>query len=136
MADKQNIKGYDGSYQLLEMSHTRQDLVDRLQAVTAACGADWDFDGEGVSKEDAQRNLGLIASCDACYAALLRDEAKVDGTTAGIGPGSGRKGVIDDAIVGQIADIWNANCPDKYKKLKPLIGIYLDEKETPTGGII
>jgi len=136
MADKQNIKGHDGSYQLLDISHTREELVQRLQAVTAACGADWDFDGEGVSKEDAQRNLGLIASCEAAYAALLRDEAKMDGTTAGIGPGSGRKQVIDDTIVGEIADLWNANCPEKYKKLKPLVGIYLDEKETPTGGII
>ena len=132
MADKQNIKGHDGSYQLLEMSHTREELVQRLQAVTAACGANWDFDAEGVSKEDAAANLGLIASAEAAYAALLRDEAKMDGT----GPGSGRKGVIDDAIVGEIADIWNANSPEKYKKLKPLVGIYLDEKETPTGGII
>ena len=60
----------------------------------------------------------------------------MDGTTAGIGPGSGRKQVIDDTVVGEIADIWNAHCPEKYKKLKPLVGIYLDEKETPTGGII
>lgn len=131
-----NTKGHDASYQLLDISHTRQDLVDRLTAVTAACGANWDFDAEGVSKEDAQTNLGLMASAEACYNALLRDEAKVDGTTAGIGPGSGRKQVIDDEVVGQLADIWNANSPEKYKKSNPLVGIYLDETPTPTGGII
>jgi len=134
MAEPQ--KGFDGSFQLLEMNHTRQDLKDRLNAVTAACGAEWDFDGEGVSKEDAQVNLGLMASAEACYHALLRDEAKVDGTTAGIGPGSGRKQVIDDDIVGQLADIWNANCPQKHKKENALVGIYLDDEPTPTGGII
>lgn len=132
----ENVKGHDGSYQILPISHTRQDLVDRLQAVTAACGADWDFDGEGVSKEDAAANLRLMASADVCYAALLRDEAKVDGSTAGVAPGSGNKGVINDAVVQEIAELWNANCPAKYRKDSPLVGIYLDEQPTPTGGII
>ena len=68
--------------------------MQRLAAATAACGADWDFDGEGVSREDAITNLGLIESADVCYNALLRDEGKVDGTTAGIAPGSGNKGVL------------------------------------------
>lgn len=132
----ENVKGHDGSYQMLPLSHTRQDLVDRLQAVTAACGADWDFDGEGVSKEDAAANLRLMASANVCYESLLRDEARVDGSTAGIGPGSGNKGVIDNAIVLEISEIWNAHCAPKYRKDKPLVGLYLDEQPTPTNGII
>ena len=132
----ENTKGHDGSYQILPMSHTRQDLVDRLTAVTTACGADWDFDGDAFSKEEAAANLRLMASASVCYECLLRDEARVDGSTAGVAPGSGNKGVIDDAIVQQIADIWNANVPEKYKKDRPLVGIYLDSQPTPTGGII
>jgi|TARA_B100000085_G_scaffold138393_1_gene126130 hypothetical protein len=132
----ENTKGHDGSYQMLPTSHTRQDLVDRLKAVTAACGDDWDFDGDAFSKEEAAANLRLMASADVCYEALLRDEARVDGTTAGIAPGSGNKGVIKDEVVQEIAEIWNANCPAKYRKDKPLVGLYLDEQPTPTGGII
>jgi len=131
-----NIKGHDGSYQLLDIKHTREELVERLKAVTAACGAEWDFDAEGVSKEDAAANLRLMASADVCYESLLRDEAKVDGSTAGVAPGSGNKGVIKDEVIQEIAELWNANCPAKYRKDSPLVGIYLDEQPTPTGGII
>ena len=70
------------------------------------------------------------------YNAFLRDEGKVDGTTAGIAPGSGNKGVLNHTAIQEIADIWNAGCPAKYRKDKPLVGLYLDEQETPTGGII
>ena len=44
--------------------------------------------------------------------------------------------VFKDEVVQQIADIWNANCPAKYRKENHLVGIYLDEEPTPTGGII
>lgn len=129
-------RAIEGGYQLLDIKNTREELKARLAAATAACGADWDFDGEGISREDAITNLGLIESAEAAYNALLRDEGKLDGKTAGIAPGSGNKGVLNHDAIQEIADIWNAGCPAKYRKDKPLVGIYLDEQETPTGGII
>lgn len=129
-------KGIEGGWQLLDIKHTRQELKDRLAKVNTEVGADWDFDKDGVSDEDAKKNLGLIESAEAAYHALLRDEGNLNGETAGIAPGSGNKGVLNVEVIQEITDIWNSYAPNKYKKDKPLIGMFLDDVPTPTEGII
>ena len=124
-------KGTEGGIGLLDIKHTRQELKDRLAAVNTEVGTDWDFDKEGVSDADAKKNLGLIESADAAYFALLRDEAGLTGSSS-----NEVQGNLNVEIVQEITDIWNSYAPNKYKKEKPLIGIFLDDVPTPTEGII
>ena len=124
-------KGTEGGIVLLDIKHTRQELKDRLVKVNTEVGVDWDFDKEGVSDADAKKNLGLIESADAAYSALLRDEAGLTGSSI-----NEVQGNLNVEIVQEITDIWNSYAPNKYKKEKPLIGIFLDDVPTPTEGII
>ena len=115
-------KGIEGGWQLLDIKNTRQELKDRLAAVNTEVGADWDFDKEGVSDADAKKNLGLIESAEAAYHALLRDEAGLTGRSI-----NEIQGNLNVKIVQEITDIWNSYAPNKYKKDKPLVGIFLDD---------
>jgi len=124
-------KGIQGGIVLLDIKHTRQELKDRLAAVNTEVGADWDFDKDGVSDEDAKKNLGLIESAEAAYAALLRDEGGLSGNSY-----SEVQGNLNIEIIQEITNIWNSYAPNKYKKDKPLVGIFLDGEPTPTKGII
>ena len=124
-------KGTEGGIVLIDIKHRRQELKDRLAAVNTEVCTDWDFDKEGVSDADAKKNLGLIESADAAYFALLRDEAGLTGSSS-----NEVQGNLNVEIVQEITDIWNSYAPNKYKKDKPLVGIFLDGVPTPTEGII
>ena len=121
----------EGGIVLLDIKHTRQELKDRLAAVNTEVGTDWDFDKEGVSDADAKKNLGLIESADAAYFVLLRDEAGLTGSSS-----NEVQGNLNVEIEQEITYIWKSYAPNKYKKEKPLIGIFLDDVPTPTEGII
>ena len=124
-------KGIEGGWQLLDIKHTRQELKDRLAKVNTEVGADWDFDKDGVSDADAKKNLGLIESAEAAYNSLLRDEGGLSGNSY-----NEVQGNLNVEIIQEITDIWNSYAPEKYKKEKPLVGIFLDGVPTPTEGII
>ena len=124
-------KGIEGGIVLQDIKHTRQELKDRLAKVNTEVGVDWDFDKDGVSDEDAKKNLGLIESAEAAYNSLLRDEGGLSGSSY-----SEVQGNLNVEIIQQITDIWNSYAPIKYKIDKPLEGIFLDDVPTPTEGII
>ena len=124
-------KGIEGGIVLLDIKHTRQELKDRLVKVNTEVGVDWDFDKEGVSDADAKKNLGLIESAEAAFNSLLRDEGGLSGTSY-----DQVQGNLKVEVIQEITDIWNSYAPIKYKKDKPLVGIYLDGVPTPTEGII
>ena len=124
-------KGTEGGIVLLDIKHTRQELKDRLVKVNTEVGVDWDFDKEGVSDADAKKNLGLIESAEAAFNSLLRDEGGLSGKSY-----DQVQGNLKVEVIQEITDIWNSYAPNKYKKEKPLIGIFLDDVPTPTEGII
>ena len=129
-------KGFNVGYTLSTNSNTRAEMKSRLEAVTAAIGADWDFEPDGATDEEIKANYGLLSSADAAYHALLRDEGGMTFDMAGIAPGHGGKEVLDHEIINDITDLWNANCPDaKYKKVA-LKGFYLDTENVITHGIV
>jgi len=129
-------KGFNVGYTLSTNSNTRAEMKSRLEAVTAAIGADWDFEPDGATDEEIKANFMLLSSADAAYHALLRDEGGMTFDMAGIAPGHGGKEVLDHEIINDITDLWNANCPDaKYKKVA-LKGFYLDTENVITDGIV
>ena len=129
-------KGFNVGYTLSTNSNTRAEMKSRLEAVTAAIGADWDFEPDGATDEEIKANFMLLSSADAAYHALLRDEGGMTFDMAGIAPGHGGKEVLDHEIINDITDLWNANCPDaKYKKVA-LQGFYLDTENVITDGIV
>ena len=129
-------KGFNVGYTLSTNSNTRAEMKSRLEAVTAATGADWDFEPDGATDEEIKANFMLLSSADAAYNALLRDEGGMTFDMAGIAPGHGGKEVLDHEIINDITDLWNANCPDaKYKKVA-LKGFYLDTENVITDGIV
>ena len=129
-------KGFNVGYTLSTNSNTRAEMKSRLEAVTAAIGADWDFEPDGATDEEIKANFMLLSSADAAYNALLRDEGGMTFDMAGIAPGHGGKEVLDHEIINDITDLWNANCPDaKYKKVA-LKGFYLDTENVITDGIV
>ena len=129
-------KGFNVGYTLSTNSNTRAEMKSRLEAVTAATGADWDFEPDGATDEEIKANYMLLSSADAAYNALLRDEGGMTFDMAGIAPGHGGKEVLDHEIINDITDLWNANCPDaKYKKVA-LQCFYLDTENVITDGIV
>ena len=129
-------KGFNVGYTLSTNSNTRAEMKSRLEAVTAALGADWDFEPDGATDEQIKANFMLLSSADAAYHALLRDEGGMTFDMAGIAPGHGGKEVLDHEIINDITDLWNSNCPDaKYKKVA-LKGFYLDTENVITDGIV
>lgn len=129
-------KGFNVGYTLSTNSNTRAEMKSRLEAVTAALGADWDFEPDGATDEQIKANFMLLSSADAAYNALLRDEGGMTFNMAGIAPGHGGKEVLDHEIINDITDLWNANCPSaKYKKIA-LQGFYLDTENVITDGIV
>ena len=127
-------KGFSVGYILSTNSNTRAEMKSRLEAVTAALGSDWDFEPDGATDAEIKANYGLMASADAAYHALLRDEGGMTFDVAGIAPGHGGKDILKHDIINDITDIWNANCPSsKYKKVA-LEGLYPDQ-EVITDGI-
>lgn len=129
-------KGFNVGYTLSTNSNTRAEMKSRLEAVTAALGADWDFEPDGATDEQIKANFMLLSSADAAYNALLRDEGGMTFNMAGIAPGHGGKEVLDHEIINDITDLWNANCPSaKYKKVA-LQGFYLDTENVITDGIV
>lgn len=129
-------KGFNVGYTLSTNSNTRAEMKSRLEAVTAAIGADWDFEPDGATDEEIKANYMMLSSADAAYHALLRDEGGMTFDMAGIAPGHGGKEVLNHDIINDITDLWNANCPDaKYKKVA-LKGFYLDTENVITKGIV
>ena len=92
-------KGFNVGYTLSTNSNTRAEMKSRLEAVTAALGADWDFEPDGATDEQIKANFMLLSSADAAYHALLRDEGGMTFDMAGIAPGHGGKEVLDHEII-------------------------------------
>ena len=124
-------QGIEGGIVLQDIKHTRQELKEKLVKVNTEVGVDWDFDKDGVSDEDAKKNLGLIELAEAAYNSLLRDEGGLSGQSY-----DQVQGNLKVEVIQEITDIWNSYAPIKYKKDKPLVGIFLDGVPTPTEGII
>ena len=128
-------KGFNVGYTLSTNSNTREEMVSRLNAVTTALGAGWDFEPDSATDEEIKANYMLLSSADAAYHALLRDEGGMTFNVAGIAPGHGGKDILKHDVINDITDLWNANCPDpKYKKVA-LRGLY-PEQEVITDGIV
>tara|TARA_B100001989_G_C24207730_1_gene301512 strand:+ start:13 stop:426 length:414 start_codon:yes stop_codon:yes gene_type:complete len=129
-------KGFNVGYTLSTNSNTREEMVSRLNAVTTALGAGWDFEPDSATDEEIKANYMLLSSADAAYHALLRDEGGMTFDMAGIAPGHGGKDILKHDIINDITDLWNANCPSaKYKKVA-LQGFYLNTDEVITKGIV
>ena len=129
-------KGFNVGYTLSTNSNTREEMVSRLNAVTTALGAGWDFEPDSATDEEIKANYMLLSSADAAYHALLRDEGGMTFDMAGIAPGHGGKDILKHEIINDITDLWNANCPSaKYKKVA-LQGFYLNTDEVITKGIV
>ena len=129
-------KGFNVGYTLSTNSNTREEMVSRLNAVTTALGAGWDFEPDSATDEEIKANYMLLSSADAAYHALLRDEGGMTFNVAGIAPGHGGKDILKHDVIKDITDLWNANCPDpKYKKVA-LRGFYLSTDEVITKGIV
>ena len=129
-------KGFNVGYTLSTNSNTREEMVSRLNAVTTALGAGWDFEPDSATDEEIKANHMLLSSADAAYHALLRDEGGMTFSVAGIAPGHGGKDILKHDVINDITDLWNANCPDpKYKKVA-LRGFYLSTDEVITKGIV
>ena len=129
-------KGFNVGYTLSTNSNTREEMVSRLNAVTTALGAGWDFEPDSATDEEIKANYMLLSSADAAYHALLRDEGGMTFNVAGIAPGHGGKDILKHDVINDITDLWNANCPDpKYKKVA-LRGFYLSTDEVITKGIV
>ena len=58
-------KGFNVGYTLSTNSNTRAEMKSRLEAVTAAIGADWDFEPDGATDEEIKANFMLLSSADA-----------------------------------------------------------------------
>ena len=129
-------KGFNVGYTLSTNSNTRAEMKSRLEAVTAALGADWDFEPDGATDEQIKANFMLLSSADAAYHALLRDEGGMTFDMAGIAPGHGGKEVLNHEIIQEITDIWNDNCPAKLYKKVALQGFYLETDNVITKGIV
>ena len=129
-------KGFNVGYTLSTNSNTRAEMKSRLEAVTAKLGTDWDFEPDGATDEEIKANYMMMASADAAYHALLRDEGGMNFNVAGIAPGHGGKEILKHDVINDITDLWNANCPtEKYKKVA-LEGFYLDTDNVITDGIV
>ena len=84
-------KGFSVGYILSTNPNSRAEMKSRLEAVTAALGSAWDFEPDGATDAEIKANYGLMASADAAYHALLRDEGGMTFDVAGIAPGHGGK---------------------------------------------
>ncbi len=92
----------DGSFTLLEKSHTVSELEEKLKLVVW----DWEVDGD---PDASKANLVTYMQAKAIYDALRRDYGEIKGYTP-------QTPTYNKEHLEELTDLWNKYAIDKYKE--------------------